>query len=93
MARMSDDVLLPVDATRTAGALLPVIDIAAFERDSRQAAGIKEAVQRALTESGFMYIKGYGMDSALIGQAFAASRGFFDQPRAVTATDTRLPYS
>jgi isopenicillin N synthase-like dioxygenase len=61
----------------------PVIDIAAFERDRHQAAGIKEAVQRALTESGFMYIKGYAMDSALIGQAFAASRGFFDQPRAV----------
>jgi isopenicillin N synthase-like dioxygenase len=60
----------------------PVIDIAAFERGGHQAARIKEAVQRALTESGFMYIHGHGIDSGLIGQAFAASRGFFDQPRA-----------
>jgi isopenicillin N synthase-like dioxygenase len=93
-SRMSADAVLPVDAVPPvddvlpviavlpADAVLPVIDIGAFEHGGHEAAHIREAVRRALTESGFMTIQGHGIDSALVSQAFAAAQGFFDRPRA-----------
>lgn len=60
----------------------PVIDIGALDRGGHDAARVKEAVRRALTESGFMYITGHGIDPTTVSGAFAAARRFFELPRA-----------
>ena len=47
----------------------------------QQRAAIAAAVEQALTQSGFMYVAGHGVDAALLEQAFAAMRQFFGQSR------------
>lgn len=67
---------------------LPIIDIGAFEHsgqeahNGQEAAHVEHAVQRALTESGFMYVRGHGINPTFISAAFAAARRFFELPRA-----------
>lgn len=60
-------------------AALPIVDISSFDRRSAQ---IVQSVQRALSESGFMYIVGHGLDQPLIHGAFAVARRFFALPRS-----------
>jgi isopenicillin N synthase-like dioxygenase len=62
---------------------LPVVDISGFHADARRREFIATAVNRALSERGFMYVTGHGIDSALIGRAFDSSRHFFERPRAL----------
>jgi isopenicillin N synthase-like dioxygenase len=65
----------------SSNANLPIIDIGSFDHDIEQAAHIKAAVHRALTESGFMYVRGHCIDAALTNRLFAAGKHFFAQPR------------
>lgn len=51
---------------------IPIVDIGA--------PGAVDDVQRALTESGFMYVRGHGIDPAQIGRAFAIASRFFSLP-------------
>jgi isopenicillin N synthase-like dioxygenase len=59
---------------------IPIVDIGDFRHDAAAAARISAAVDEALTDSGFMYVRGHGLDPALIGRAFAVSRRFFALP-------------
>lgn len=59
---------------------IPIVDIGDFTHDAAAAERIGAAVNKALTGSGFMYVRGHGLDPALIGRAFAASRRFFALP-------------
>jgi isopenicillin N synthase-like dioxygenase len=56
---------------------IPIIDIAGFRPDAASAARISAAVHEALSERGFMYVKGHGLDAALIARAFAIASHFF----------------
>jgi isopenicillin N synthase-like dioxygenase len=62
-------------------ASLPLIDIGEFAATPERRDGIAAATHRALSEAGFMYVRGHGIDPALIAQAFAAARDFFAQSR------------
>jgi isopenicillin N synthase-like dioxygenase len=57
----------------------PIIDIGTFSRDARQRSAIMLAVTQALTQSGFMYITGHGVDPVHLERSFAAMRRFFGQ--------------
>ena len=61
--------------------MLPVIDIGAFSQGSQQRSATAAAVERALTNKGFMYVVGHGIDAVLLERTFDACRGFFSQPR------------
>ncbi len=57
---------------------IPVIDIApALAGDY---AGVAAQIHAAATRTGFFYIKGHGIDPALMAQAFEVARDFFDLP-------------
>ncbi len=60
---------------------LPVIDISPLPQGMQQSTAIVTAVEHALTQSGFMYVTGHGVDAALLERAFAAMRQFFGQGR------------
>ena len=60
---------------------LPVIDIAGLSSDrpdDRHA--VARAIRAACIDSGFFYAAGHGVAPALVAEAFAQSRRFFDQP-------------
>lgn len=59
------------------GPPLPIINIGACSRGTRQRSAATQAVTDALTQSGFMYITGHGIDAVLLERAFAAMRRFF----------------
>jgi isopenicillin N synthase-like dioxygenase len=40
-----------------------------------------QSVERALTQSGFMYVLGHGIDPMLVERAFGAMKRFFEEPR------------
>jgi len=77
---------------------LPIIDIGAFSHDANQRAAIAQAVRNALSDCGFMYICGHGIDSALIARAVAEAQRFFatsphdKQQLAYTDIDTNFGY-
>ena len=58
---------------------LPIIDIGAFAQGMRQRSATALAVADALTQNGFMYVTGHGIDTALMERAFTAMRCFFGQ--------------
>jgi isopenicillin N synthase-like dioxygenase len=60
---------------------LPIVDIAAFEHGGAEADCVARDVHHALSQIGFMYVRGHGVDSALIQQAFTVAMGFFAQAR------------
>jgi isopenicillin N synthase-like dioxygenase len=61
---------------------IPIIDIANFERDTPNGAHIAAAVHEALSVTGFMYVRGHGIEPALIARAFAVASCFFAEPLA-----------
>jgi isopenicillin N synthase-like dioxygenase len=63
----------------TSAPRLPVIDLTAFSQGPQQRASTGAAVEHALTQSGFMYVSGHGVDAALLEPAFATMRQFFGQ--------------
>ena len=62
---------------------LPIVDVSGFYSDGARRLSIVSAVHRALSERGFMYVTGHGIDAALIGRAFDSARHFFERPRAI----------
>lgn len=78
------------DASQTAKQSIPVIDVSgAISGDDIQS--VADAIHAAATDHGFFYISGHGIDPALMDQAFAVSRSFFDLPEAAktkVAVDT-----
>ncbi|MEJ1964113.1 MAG: 2OG-Fe(II) oxygenase family protein [Gammaproteobacteria bacterium] len=61
---------------------IPIIDLGDFARSDASGAPVASAVDRALKESGFMYVRGCGVEPALVGRAFAVAGRFFAQPVA-----------
>jgi isopenicillin N synthase-like dioxygenase len=68
---------------------LPVVDIAPILNDAIAARGVAR-VREALSEVGFMYVRGHGISPAVFQRALEASRHFFAQPAAVKS---RFAYS
>jgi isopenicillin N synthase-like dioxygenase len=74
-----------------AEASLPIVDIASFPTASpARRELVASLVARALSERGFMYLAGHGIDPALLARAFDAARRLFALPDAVKA---RLAYT
>lgn len=60
---------------------VPVVDIAAlFSPDAAHRKAIGKSIRAVYEDVGFLYIKGHGVDAALIARAFAASKRFHAQP-------------
>jgi isopenicillin N synthase-like dioxygenase len=68
---------------------LPVVDIAPVLNDATAARGVVQ-VREALSEVGFMYVRGHGISPQVFQRALEASRHFFAQPAAVKS---RFAYS
>ena len=70
----------------TEPANLPVIDI------SRDRADVSRRMHEALHETGFMYVVGHDIDSALLARAFESASHFFARPladkRSIAYTDS-----
>ena len=59
---------------------LPIVDVSGFSGDAEMRARVASDVHRALSESGFMYVRRHGIDSALVRRAFAIASRFFSLP-------------
>jgi isopenicillin N synthase-like dioxygenase len=62
---------------------LPVVDLAGPDAGPRSDAFVGAAVEHALTQRGFLYLRGHGIDPQLMTEAFASAAAFFAQPQAV----------
>jgi isopenicillin N synthase-like dioxygenase len=60
---------------------LPIVDIGAFAAGAPHRSRVVEAVDRALSDCGFMYAVGHGIDARTLGRAFDAAHWFFGQTR------------
>jgi len=60
---------------------IPVIDVAPL-LDGADKPAVAKQINWALANAGFMYVKGHGVDPALIDATFAQARAFFDLPEA-----------
>lgn len=58
---------------------IPVIDIASLLSDD-DVQSVANEIYKAATDTGFFYIKGHGIDEALIQQAFKVAEDFFALP-------------
>jgi isopenicillin N synthase-like dioxygenase len=56
---------------------IPVVDLAPL-LDGSDKAGVARAINWALTNVGFMYVKNHGIASSLVDATFAQARAFFD---------------
>lgn len=73
------------NAQTTDTQMIPVIDVSgAISGDDVQ--GVADAIHAAAIEHGFFYIANHGIDPALMEQAFAASKAFFELPEAEKQT-------
>jgi isopenicillin N synthase-like dioxygenase len=61
---------------------LPVIDFSHFRGDSGARAGLIRKIGAAGRDTGFFYLKNFGIDPRRIAEAFAQSRAFFALPAA-----------
>ena len=57
--------------------VVPIIDVADFATVPSTRAGIGAAVDSALRDCGFMYVRGSGVEPALVERAFAVAGRFF----------------
>jgi isopenicillin N synthase-like dioxygenase len=60
-----------------------VVDIAPFVAGTAQAGRVGDEVREALSEIGFMYVRGHGISPAIFQRALESSRYFFAQPGAI----------
>jgi isopenicillin N synthase-like dioxygenase len=67
----------------------PVVDIAPFVAGTGEAGRVVGEVQEALSELGFMYVRGHGISPAVLQRAQESSRYFFAQP---VASKSRFAY-
>lgn len=61
---------------------IPVIDLSPL-RDGSDPQSVGDALARASSEVGFLYVSGHGISDSLIEGARAAARAYFAQPEAV----------
>jgi isopenicillin N synthase-like dioxygenase len=61
-------------------AALPIIDVSDSEATAQRRSDMILTMQQALTEHGFMYATGHGINKQLIDKAFIAARQFFALP-------------
>src|SRR5215210_9101788 len=61
---------------------LPVLDLSQLDAGPDAAESFRAELRRVTHEVGFFYLVGHGVDSALIDEALAVSRRFFDLPEA-----------
>lgn len=64
---------------------IPVIDIASLLSDD-DVQSVANEIYKAATDTGFFYIKGHGIDEALIQQAFKVAEDFFALPSEAKQT-------
>ena len=64
---------------------LPILDFSDFNGDAAARAALIKKIDRAARETGFFYLKNFGIDVKLIAEAFAQSRAFFALPAAEKA--------
>lgn len=70
----------------------PVFDLSQFETSTGRFRQDKAAqLDRICRETGFLVLKGHGVDETLTERMFAAVRGFFEQPTEIK-NDTAAPY-
>lgn len=69
------------NAAQTNTQSIPVIDVSGAI-SGKDIQGVADAIHAAATDHGFFYICGHGIDPALMEQAFAVSKAFFDLPDA-----------
>jgi isopenicillin N synthase-like dioxygenase len=72
-------------AKQTDAAMIPVVDVSGAV-DGTDIRTVAQAIHAAATDHGFFYITGHGIDPALMEQAFAVSKAFFDLPVAKKET-------
>jgi len=68
------------DAQPTDAQSIPVIDVSGAI-SGKDIKGVADAIYAAATDHGFFYISNHGIDPALMEQAFAVSKAFFDLPQ------------
>lgn len=82
---MSDDPRALLDdalrARRESFDRIPVIDLGPL-RDGSDPRAVARAIRAALSSAGFMYLRNHGVAPAVVEDAFAAARAFFDLPEA-----------
>jgi isopenicillin N synthase-like dioxygenase len=61
---------------------LPILDLSQLDAGPEAADAFRAELRRVTHEVGFFYLVGHGVDSALIDEALAVSRRFFDLPEA-----------
>ena len=64
---------------------LPILDFSDFNGDAAARAALIKKIDRAARETGFFYLKNFGIDVKVIAEAFAQSRAFFALPAAQKA--------
>jgi isopenicillin N synthase-like dioxygenase len=64
---------------------LPIVDLDTGANDAFLAAPVVTKVREALSEFGFMYVRGHGISPLVLGRAMEASRNFFAQPASFTS--------
>ena len=69
------------DAKTTDAHTIPVIDVSGAISGA-DIKGVADAIYAAATDHGFFYILNHGIDPALMEQAFAVAKAFFDLPEA-----------
>ena len=68
---------------------LPIVDIGPFSAGEDQAGRTVQEMRDALSQLGFMYVRGHGISPLIIRQAMDASQEFFAEP---TAFKNRFAY-
>ena len=68
----------PIDDTPA----LPLVDVSGFERGDGARAEVIRRVTAALSEEGFLYATGHGVDPRNLQQAFETMQLFFGRPQA-----------
>lgn len=66
---------------------IPVVDLSDVKTQNGLSRIVRELIEAA-EKSGFFYVSNHGIDQVVIDRALAASRSFFDLPKADKSTIT-----
>lgn len=73
--------MIPYTPARAATSI-PVIDLGDSFTDADARSAVARDIHRACRETGFFYVSGHGVDSALVEGQIAAAKSFFAMPEA-----------